>query len=130
MARETQKAKIERLENELKQKEKIIKELLAKDLEKDEELKNAEKRYQNLIKDCKKDIPKLKNNNNAQKIRNERGAGRKSRFTDTETDTIKLYRLQGKTIREIAETFNCSVGLVHKIINENLKGCVKNDTGI
>ena len=73
MARETQKAKIERLENELKQKEKIIKVLLAKDLEKDEELKNAEKRYQNLIKDCKKDIPKLKNNNNAQKIRNERG---------------------------------------------------------
>ena len=29
-----------------------------------------------------------------------------------------MYRFQGKTIKEIAEMFKCSTGLVHKIINE------------
>ena len=53
------------------------------------------------------------------KIHNERGAGRKSRFTVQERETMKLYRIQGKTIKEIAELYSCSVGLVHKIINEN-----------
>lgn len=53
------------------------------------------------------------------KIHNERGAGRKSRFTIQEKETMKLYRIQGKTIKEIAEIYSCSVGLVHKIINEN-----------
>lgn len=174
MARETQKAKIERLEKELEQKEEIIKELLRKELQKDEELKKAEKNYQDLIKACNKDIQKLKNENERLKKKrekkanennlelidqqlqdardmadkwhrqlfiqqqknkelekeieylseknsfikkhNERGAGRKTRFTDTEIETIKMYRLQGKTIKEIAEMFNCSVGLIHKIV--------------
>lgn len=49
---------------------------------------------------------------------NERGAGRKSKFTDEEKATIKMYRLQGKTIKEISEIYNCSVGLIHKLINE------------
>ena len=53
------------------------------------------------------------------KIHNERGAGRKSRFTDQEKETMKLYRIQGKTIKEIAEMYSCSVGLVHKLINED-----------
>lgn len=53
------------------------------------------------------------------KIHNERGAGRKSKFTIQEKETMKLYRIQGKTIKEIAEMYSCSVGLVHKIINEN-----------
>lgn len=176
MARETQKAKIERLEKELEQKEEIVKELLRKELQKDEELKKAERRYQDLIKACNKDIQKLKdenerlkkkrerkaNENNLELIdqqlqdardkadkwhkqlfiqqqknkelekeieylveknsiiqkHNERGAGRKSRFTQSEIETIKMYRLQGKTIKEIAEMFKCSVGLIHKIINE------------
>lgn len=176
MARETQKAKIERLEKELEQKEEIIKELLRKELQKDEELKKAERKYQDLIKACNKDIQKLKdenerlkkkrerkaNENNLELIdqqlqdardkadkwhrqlfiqqqknkelekeieylveknsiiqkHNERGAGRKSRFTQSEIETIKMYRLQGKTIKEIARMFKCSVGLIHKIINE------------
>ncbi|CAI3195276.1 Hin recombinase [Clostridium neonatale] len=176
MARETQKAKIERLEKELEQKEEIIKELLRKELQKDEELKKAERKYQDLIKACNKDIQKLKdenerlkkkrerkaNENNLELIdqqlqdardkadkwhrqlfiqqqknkelekeieylveknsiiqkHNERGAGRKSRFTQSEIETIKMYRLQGKTIKEIAKMFKCSVGLIHKIINE------------
>ena len=38
---------------------------------------------------------------------------------DLKMETMKLYRIQGKTIKEIAEMYSCSVGLVHKIINEN-----------
>ena len=53
------------------------------------------------------------------KVHNERGAGRKSRFTYQEKETMKLYRIQGKTIKEIAEMYSCSVGLVHKLINED-----------
>lgn len=51
-------------------------------------------------------------------IKNQRGAGRKSKFTDSEKETIKMYRLQGKTIKEIADMYDCSVGLIHKLINE------------
>lgn len=49
---------------------------------------------------------------------NPRGAGRKQKLTDTDKETIRSYKAQGKTIREIADLYNCSVGLVHKIINE------------
>ena len=72
-----------------------------------------------------KDEKKLLRSNNGSKeatylkVHNERGAGRKSRFTLQEKETMKLYRIQGKTIKEIAEMYSCSVGLVHKIINEN-----------
>lgn len=49
---------------------------------------------------------------------NERGAGRKDRFTLREKETIKMYRMQGKKLNEIADMFGCSIGLIHKIINE------------
>lgn len=80
---------------------------------------NAElKRNSDLIKE----IQELKNTSihklNNEKKHNERGAGRKARFTNSEVETIKMYRLQGKTIKEIAEMFSCSVGLIHKLINE------------
>lgn len=44
--------------------------------------------------------------------------GRPSKFTDQEKETMKMYRLQGKSIRKIAEIFDCSTGLVHKIVSE------------
>lgn len=44
--------------------------------------------------------------------------GRKRKFTDQEKEMIKMYRFQGQTITELAKSFNCSVGLIHKIINE------------
>lgn len=73
----------------------------------------------NTIQKLLKENEELKNNaNNVQKIKNERGAGRKARFTIHEKETMKMYRRQGKSIREIADMYNCSVGLVHKIINE------------
>ena len=82
----------------------------------------------NKIEKLEKEIQQLKDENKLLKstkrpidlkIHNERGAGRKSRFTIQEKETMKLYRIQGKTIKEIAEMYSCSVGLVHKIINEN-----------
>lgn len=62
----------------------------------------------------KKGVSSTKSN----KVKNERGAGRKAKFTEQDRETIKLYRIQGKTIKEIAEMYSCSVGLIHKIINE------------
>lgn len=56
--------------------------------------------------------------NSKEKARNERGAGRKNKFSEHDKEAIKLYRLQDKTIKEIAEIYNCSVGLIHKIISE------------
>lgn len=69
-------------------------------------------------KELEKEIEYLVEKNSIIQKHNERGAGRKSRFTQSEIETIKMYRLQGKTIKEIAEMFKCSVGLIHKIINE------------
>ena len=44
--------------------------------------------------------------------------GRKAKFNNAEIQAIKMTRLQGKSYREIARQFDCSVGIVHKIINE------------
>lgn len=66
----------------------------------------------------KEEIEELNNMNKVQKLKNERGAGRKERFTIHEKETMKMYRIQGKSIREIADMYSCSVGLIHKIINE------------
>ena len=52
------------------------------------------------------------------KLHNERGAGRKSLFTDKEKSEIQMYRFQGKTLKEISELYECSIGLIHKLLNE------------
>ena len=49
---------------------------------------------------------------------NARGAGRRARFSDAQVDEIKKLREDGSTIKEIASRFECSVGLIHKLINE------------
>ena len=73
--------------------------------------------YEEEIKRLNEEVQKLKNENKV-RIHNERGAGRKERFTEQEKESIRMYRLQGKTIKEIAEMFNCSIGLIHKLINK------------
>lgn len=76
---------------------------------------NELKRNSELIED----IQKLKNESKTiKKIHNERGAGRKSRFKDSQIKEIQQYRADGKTIKEIADMFKCSVGLIHKLISE------------
>ena len=143
MARETQKDKIERLEKEIEQWRELcsklnkeissMKEKAEIDFENSPTFIQYTKRiellegqneayrlsvdYETEIKRLNEEVQKLKNENR-EKIHNERGAGRKSRFTEQEKESIRMYRLQGKTIKEIAEMFSCSVGIIHKLIHE------------
>ena len=155
MARETQKAKIERLEKEIEmwrelcskmQKElSEFKELADDSYEKSstyiqqckriellEEQNEAyrlsvehEKKmrkalvdnYEPEIERLNEEVQKLKSENKV-RTHNERGAGRKSIFTEQEKESIRMYRLQGKTNKELAEMFSCSVGIIHKLIHE------------
>lgn len=80
---------------------------------KDETIKNNRDTIQKLLKENEE----LKSDK-VQKIKNERGAGRKSRFKDEDIEIIKNLRNEGKSYKAIAEEMNCSVGLVHKLINE------------
>lgn len=140
MAKETQKAKIERLEKEnkllnaeIEERDKIIQKLnneIIRFQEKSDKGFENSPIYMQMNNRIK--VLELKNKSLEDTIRhnnkvhelinekkhNERGAGRKSRFTEEEKSSIKMYRFQGKTIKEIAEMFKCSTGLVHKIINE------------
>ena len=88
---------------------------------------NEIERYKAEIKELEAEIQKLKieiytrdieEKRRIENSHNSRGAGRKARFTDEEKETMKMYRLQGLTIKEIATMYECSVGLVHKLINE------------
>lgn len=69
------------------------------------------------IEKYEKIIGKLLTQLKDKKIHNERGAGRKPKFTDVEIEAIKKYRLEGSTIKEIASMFECSTGLIHKLIH-------------
>lgn len=140
MAKETLKDKITRLEKDIKgyklqiNEYKALVESLNQEISdmidnKDEEFqgsatyKQMNKRIKFLelenksLKDTidhEKKIHKLINENN----HNNRGAGRKSKFTEGDRETMRMYRFQGKTIKEIAEIYGCSVGLVHKLVKE------------
>lgn len=67
---------------------------------------------------------KIENNNlqneiEGSRIKNERGGGRKPKFNNEQVNTILEARNEGKSIRSLAKEFNCSIGLVHKIIKEH-----------
>lgn len=100
------KNEIEYLKIALKGREITIK-------DKDVTIKNQSDTIQKLLKEN----GELKSNI-VQKIKNERGAGRKERFTEEEKATVKMLRLQNKSYRAIAKELNCSVATVHKIINK------------
>ena len=119
MARESKQQQIERLEKELERKEQIIKDLIAENFNKDKELRNAEKRQQELIKACQKDIQKLKNENEKLK---EQSGGRPSKLTEEEKASVEMYRLQGKKIKEIAKMFNCSTRTIDRVLRERKEG--------
>lgn len=51
-------------------------------------------------------------------INTHKKAGRKNKFTNEQVDEIKrLNREENKSIRQLAKQFNCSVGLIHKLLN-------------
>ena len=76
------------------------------------------KRDRDTLQKLLKEIKELKSNNVVNKLKNERGAGRKEMFTEEQKARVKMLRLQGKSYRAIAKDMNCSVATVHKIINE------------
>ena len=76
------------------------------------------KRDRDTIQKLLKEIKELKSNNVVNKLKNQRGAGRKEMFTEEQKARVKMLRLQGKSYRAIAKDMNCSVATVHKIINE------------
>lgn len=76
------------------------------------------KRDRDTIQKFLKEIEELKSNNVVNKLKNERGAGRKEMFNEEQKARVKMLRLQGKSYRAIAKDMNCSVATVHKIINE------------
>ena len=41
--------------------------------------------------------------------------GRKQILNEQDKESIKMYRLQGKSLREIAKIFNVSKSLIHNI---------------
>ena len=76
------------------------------------------KRDRDTIQKLLKEIEELKSSNVVNKLKNERGAGRKEMFTEEQKARVKMLRLQGKSYRAIAKDMKCSVATVHKIINE------------
>ena len=72
------------------------------------------------ISELEQELEEIKNN--VHNSKNERNAGRKSKFGNEERGKITMLFLQGKSYRAIAKEMECSVGLVHKILNEQPKG--------
>lgn len=73
------------------------------------------------IQSLKLENSKLQNKIECSTIKNERGAGRKKRFNTDQVNDILKARDEGKSIRSLAKEFNCSIGLIHKLINEHNK---------
>ena len=124
--KETQKQIISRLEGELKEYKTLCSNLNKEVLEMQE---RADKSFFNSsdyvqmkkqieLLEAKNKMLETKANRLTIEEHNARGAGRKTRLTDQEKEMIRMYRIQGKTIKELAEIYACSVGLIHKIVNE------------
>jgi hypothetical protein len=109
--KDIQKEKIERLEREIEKKEEIIKTLFDY-IDNNEEIIKLQEEYIKLLKN-NKSIKEIK------KIHNERGAGRKQRFSEQEKKLIRIYKTQGKTIREISEIFNCSIRTINRALSNS-----------
>ena len=81
-----------------------------------QELKNE---HEKEIERLKKQVQELKNELGCvQKIKNERGAGRKP-IDIALVNEIKEYRSMGCTIKNISEKIGVSVGAVHKIVKSS-----------
>lgn len=87
-----------------------------------EEVKELEGRLDNKgseILELVEENMKLEDECRVQKLKNERGAGRKKKYDNKQIAEILEARKQNKSMRVIAKEFNCSLGLVQKIINEH-----------
>ena len=96
--------------NELKYKYKIL----------EDKYNTVIKYYYTLLEENEKMLAEYKDLLGKTK-HNARGAGRKSKFSQTEIDEMILLKEQGKSTRKIAEIYNCSHVTVNKLINEQEK---------
>lgn len=51
-----------------------------------------------------------------EKLNKKYNGGRKKKLSDLEIESIKMYRLQGTSIRDLAKMFNCSIGTIYNLI--------------
>lgn len=58
------------------------------------------------------------NSHNSVTVHNARGAGRKKQYSDVHKLAMRAYKADGMSYRDIAKLYDCSVGTVHKLINE------------
>lgn len=58
------------------------------------------------------------------KVINERGAGRKERFTEEQKRLIVSLYNNGNTQKKLSEIFNCGVGTINKVLTMNRGGSV------
>lgn len=63
------------------------------------------------IQELEEEVKRLKQKNN-------RNAGRKDKFSESDIYSMKMYKMQGKTYRNIADLYGCSVSTCHKLINK------------
>lgn len=73
--------------------------------------------YRSIVKRLEEELK----NNDVQKIKNERNAGRKSKIDDDIIRAITMLKLQNKSVRAISKEIGLSVGTVHKIIKEHIE---------
>lgn len=136
MKKETQKEKIERLEQENKKLREELQKSWDRESEQDkviytlkdeqdnnfkksalyEEMKQRIKFLENEIVMKDKRITRLQEK--FTHTRNERGAGRKPKLSPVQKEEIFVMYGNGESMRRIAQHVDCSVGLIHKLIHE------------
>lgn len=79
-------------------------------------------KLQNLYRNLLKSYDELIIENDMLKAENkklkEQNGGRPSKLSEMEKTEIEMYRIQGKTIKEIAEMFKCSTRTVDRILKK------------
>lgn len=73
--------------------------------------------YEVKYKSLKEDYEKLKDEYDVLSSSiNSKSSGRPNKLSDSDKELMKMYRMQKKSYREIASLFNCSIGLVSKVL--------------
>ncbi|WP_338631337.1 helix-turn-helix domain-containing protein [Clostridium baratii] len=83
------------------------KESLEEELNK---VKAERDKYKELYETTLKELETLK--------ANKKRAGRKNKLTEEERVLIRIYRCQGQTVKQLAESFKCSEGTVCNVLKE------------
>ena len=121
------KTSIEAKETTIKNKLDVIQKLINENEQLKQDLKYAIADKERTLRLCVEEVEAIENKykqdlQGVNKLKNERNAGRKERFTADEKATINMLRLAGNSYRAIAKQMGCSVGTIHKIIKEMEQG--------